>query len=383
MRTIYLDNNATTAVASEVFEAMRPFYTEHFGNPSSGHHLGDRPASAVRDARAKVASFLGCADGDVVFTSCGTESDNLAIRGIIETSRDKRHIITTAVEHNAVLNPIKRLASAGYRVTFLGVDRAGRLDVAQLRDAISDDTALVSVMLANNETGVLNPIAEIAEIAHTRKVPLHVDAVQGVGKVPLHLDGHGPDLAAISAHKFHGPKGVGALVIKKGTRWAPVFLGGSQERGRRPGTENVAGIVAMAAACDYAQAHLHTYQTHVRALRDRFEAELSAAIPDLFINGKEVERLPNTSNIGFAGIDAHALLVLLDEAGICASAGSACHSGASTPSHVLAAMGLSPEEAASCIRFSLSAMTTEEEISYCTGTIPEIVHRMRRNFISA
>lgn len=383
MKTVYLDNNATTAVAPEVFEAMRPYYTEHFGNPSSGHHLGDRPASAVRDARAKVAEFLGCSDADVIFTSCGTESDNLAIRGIIEGNREKRHIITTAIEHNAVLNPIKRLASSGYDVTYLGVDRAGRLDVAALSGALSDDTALVSVMFANNETGVLNPIAQIAELAHQRGVPLHVDAVQGVGKLPLRLDATGPDLAAISAHKFHGPKGVGALVVRKGTRWAPVFLGGSQERGRRPGTENVAGIVAMAAACDYAQAHFETYQTRVRPLRDRFEAELSAAIPDVFINGLECERLPNTSNIGFAGIDANAMLVLLDEVGICASAGSACHSGAAIPSHVLAAMGLTPEEAASCIRFSLSAMTTDEEIAYCTDQIPRIVQRMRRNFISA
>jgi cysteine desulfurase len=383
MQTVYLDNNATTAVVPEVFEAMRPFYTEHFGNPSSGHHLGDRPASAVRDARLKVASFLGCPDGDVIFTSCGTESDNLAIRGIVEVNREKRHIITSAVEHNAVLNPIKRLASQGYRVTFVGVDHSGRLNLDELRDAISDDTALISVMLANNETGVLNPIAPIAEIAHARGVPMHVDAVQGVGKVPLRLDAGGPDLTAISAHKFHGPKGVGALVIRKGTRWSPVFLGGSQERGRRPGTENVAGIVAMAAACEYAQQHVETYQTRVRALRDRFEAELSEAIPDQFINGRDVERLPNTSNIGFGGIDAHALLVNLDEAGICASAGSACHSGAAAPSHVLAAMGLTPEQAGSCIRFSLSAMTTEEEISYCTETIPRIVHRMRRNFISA
>jgi cysteine desulfurase len=383
MRTVYLDNNATTPVAPEVFEAMRPFLTEHFGNPSSGHRLGDRPASAVRDARARVAAFLGCRDGDVIFTSCGTESDNLAIRGVLESQRDKRHVITTVVEHNAVLNPIRRLASSGYRVTLLGVDGSGRIELSQLRDALDADTALVSVMLANNETGVVHPIREIAEIVHRRGVPLHVDAVQGVGKVPLHIGDDGPDLIAISAHKFHGPKGVGALVVKKGTRWAPVFLGGSQERGRRPGTENVPGIVAMAAACDHAQAHFADYQTRVRRLRDRFEAELREAIPDVFTNGSDVERLPNTSNLGFPGLDAQALLVRLDEAGICASAGSACHSGAAAPSHVLAAMGLSPERAASCIRFSLSTMTTEEDISYCTAEIPRIVHDLRRNFISA
>jgi cysteine desulfurase len=383
MRTVYLDNNATTPVAPDVFEAMRPFYTEHFGNPSSGHHLGDRPASALRDARAQIASFLGCAEGEIIFTSCGTESDNLAIRGITEGSRDKRHIITTAVEHSAVLNPIKRLESSGYRVTLIGVDRAGRIDFDALRSAFSDDTALVSVMFANNETGVIHPIQRIAELAHGRGVPVHVDAVQGVGKVPIRLDKMGADLLAISAHKFHGPKGVGALVVKKGTRWSPVFLGGSQERGRRPGTENVAGIVAMGAACEYAQSHLAYYDTRVRAQRDRFEAALVESIPDVFINGAACERLPNTSNIGFTGIDGHAMLVLLDEVGICASAGSACHSGATVPSHVLAAMGLTPDEAASCIRFSLSAMTTDEDIAYCVDTIPRIVQRMRRNFISA
>jgi cysteine desulfurase len=383
MRTIYLDNNATTAVVPAVFEAMRPYYTEHFGNPSSDHRLGDRPASAVRDARARMAAFLGCTDSEIIFTSCGTESDNLAIRGIIENEREKRHIVTTAVEHSAVLNPIKRLETAGCRVTIVGVDRSGRVSPEAVRAALRDDTALVSVMFANNETGVINPIQEIAEIAHSRGVPLHVDAVQAVGKVPLRLDALGADLVALSAHKFHGPKGVGALVVKKKTRWAPVFLGGSQERGRRPGTENVAGIVAMAAACDYAQTHLAHYNTEVRRLRDAFEEALTAAIPDLFINGAECERLPNTSNIGFAGLDAHALLVLLDEVGICASAGSACHSGAGVPSHVLAAMGLSPAEAASCIRFSLSAMTTTDEIAFCTDQIPTIVQRMRRNFISA
>jgi cysteine desulfurase len=383
MRTVYLDNNATTPVAPAVFESMRPFYTEHFGNPSSGHHLGDRPASAVRSARARLAAFLGCADSEIIFTSCGTESDNLAICGVVEASREKRHVITSVVEHSAVLNPIKRLESAGYRVTYLNVDRTGRLDMGTLRDALSDDTALVSVMLANNETGVMHPIQRIAEIAHSRGVPVHVDAVQGVGKVPFRIDAMGADLVSLSAHKFHGPKGVGALVVRKGTRWTPMFLGGNQERGRRPGTENVAGIVAMAAACEYAQEHLSRYQTDVRRLRDRFESELQKSIPDLFVNGQACERIPNTSNVGFPGLDAHALLVRLDEVGICASAGSACHSGAAVPSHVLAAMGLSADEAACCIRFSLSAMTTDEDIAYCTDQIPRIVHELRRNFISA
>jgi len=383
MRTVYLDNNATTPVAPEVFEAMRPFYTEHFGNPSSSHHLGDRPAVAVRDARARIASFLGCSDTEIIFTSCGTESDNLAIRGVLEARRDKRHVITTAVEHSAVLNPVHRLESSGFRVTTVGVNRDGQLDLDALREALSDDTAVVSVMYANNETGVINPVEKIAEIAHSRGVPLHVDAVQGVGKVPVRMDTLGADLMAVSAHKFHGPKGVGALVVKKGTRWAPVFLGGSQERGRRPGTENVAGIVAMAAACDYAETHFSHYQNRVRQLRDHLESSLVDAIPGAFVNGTGSPRLPNTSNMGFPGIEAHAMLVLLDQAGICASGGSACHSGATEPSHVLAAMGLTPEEAASCIRFSLSTMTTDDDIDYCLEQIPPIVLRMRRNFISA
>jgi cysteine desulfurase len=383
MRTVYLDNNATTAVAPAVFESMRPFYTEHFGNPSSGHHLGDRPAEAVRAARARLAAFLGCQDTEIVFTSCGTESDNLAIRGIADASRDKRHIITTRVEHSAVLNPIKRLESQGYRVTYLGVDRAGRIDTGALHDAIADDTALISVMFANNETGVMHPIQHIAEAARERKIPLHVDAVQGVGKVHFNINELGVDLVSVSAHKFHGPKGVGALVVRKGTRWTPMLLGGSQERGRRAGTENVAGIVAMGAACDFAEAHIASYQNDVRRLRDQLEQELVRAIPDVYVNGAGSERLPNTSNLGFPGLDAHALLVRLDEVGICASAGSACHSGAHEPSHVLAAMGLTPDEAGSCIRFSLSAMTTDDDIAYCAVEIPRIVHHLRRNFISA
>jgi len=383
MRTVYLDNNATTPLAPAVFDSMRPFYTEHFGNPSSGHHLGDRPAEAVRDARARLASFLGCLATEIIFTSCGTEADNLAIRGAVEASREKSHIITTAVEHSAALNPIKRLESQGHRVTYLGVDAAGRLDMTLLRDSIADDTALISVMFANNETGVMHPIERIAEIAHSHRIPFHVDAVQGVGKVPFKISDLGADLVSISAHKFHGPKGVGALVVKKGTRWTPMLLGGGQERGRRPGTENVAGIVAMAAACDYAESHLHRYQTDVRRMRDRFENEIVEAIPDVFVNGGACERIPNTSNLGFPGLDAQALLVRLDEVGICASAGSACHSGASEPSHVLSAMGLSPEQAESCIRFSLSAMNTDEDIAYCTDQIPRIVHHLRRKVISA
>ncbi len=382
MRTVYLDNNATTPVAPMVWDAMGPYFTEHYGNPSSPHHMGDKPASAVRDARARVASFLGCADAEVVFTSCGTESNNLAIRGALEAAKG-RHVVTTAVEHSAVMNPVKRLGSVGYDTTVLAVDRGGRVNLDELRTSLRDDTALVSAMFANNETGVIFPIDRIAEIVHARGIPLHVDCVQGVGKVPVDLKALGADLVSFSAHKFHGPKGVGALVVRKGTRWAPVFLGGAQERNRRPGTENVPGIVAMAAACDFAQSHLEHCQTETRRLRDLMESELLDRVPDTFVNGVASERLPNTSSIGFLGVDGNALLILLDEVGICTSAGSACKSGAGLPSHVLAAMGLSPEEAASSLRFSLSALTTEDEITYCIEQIPAIVERMRRKFISA
>jgi len=382
MPTVYLDYNATTPVVPAVFDAMRPYFVELYGNPSSPHHMGDKPASAVRDARTRVAQFLGCTDAEVVFTSCGSESNNLALRGVLDAAKG-RHVITTAVEHSAVMNPAKRLASTGYDVTLLSVDRGGRLNLDELRDSLRDDTALVSVMFANNETGVIFPIDRIAEIAHARGVPLHVDCVQGVGKVPIDLKSMGADLVSFSAHKFHGPKGVGALVVRRGTKWAPVFLGGGQERNRRPGTENVAGIVGMATACDFAESHLAKYQTDVRRLRDLLESELLARIPDSFVNGFASERLPNTSSLGFLGVDGNALLVLLDEVGICVSAGSACKSGAGLPSHVLAAMGLAPEEAASCLRFSLSALTTDEEIAYGIEHIPAIVARMRRNFISA
>ena len=382
MRTIYLDFNATTPVVPEVFDAMRPYFLELYGNPSSAHHMGDKPASAVRHARARVATFVGCADAEVVFTSCGTESNNIALRGVLDAAKGK-HVVTTAVEHSAVMNPVKRLGSQGFETTFLAVDRGGRMNLDELRDSLRDDTALVSVMFANNETGVMFPIDRIAEIVHARGIPLHVDCVQGVGKVPVDLQTLGADLVSFSAHKFHGPKGVGALVVRKGTKWLPVFLGGGQERNRRPGTENVAGIVGMAAACKHAEAHVADYQTRVRGLRDRFESEILERVPDSFVNGIASERLPNTSSLGFHGIDGHALLVLLDEIGICVSAGSACKSGSNLPSHVLAAMGLSPEEASCCLRFSLSSLTTEDEIETCIEQIPAVVARMRRNFISA
>jgi cysteine desulfurase len=377
LRTVYLDNNATTAVAPEVFEAMRPFYTEYYGNPSSVHHLGTQPAAAVREARKKIAAFLRCDEGELIFTSCGTEADNLAIRGVLEGEKKRMHIITSSVEHSAVLNVFKRMETLGHEVTYLGVDKQGQIDVDELRNAVRDDTSFMSLMFANNETGVLFPIDEIAAITKQHNIPFHVDAVQAIGKVPFDLATLPIDMMAMSAHKFHGPKGVGALFVRKKTRCSPVLLGGGQEHGRRPGTENVAGIVAMSVACDLASRHLPAYQTTVRQLRDKFEATLLDNTPDIYINGSESPRLPNTSSVCFRGVEGHAMIVLLDELGICASAGSACKSGAGAPSAVLAAMGLSQEDAAGTVRFSLSNLTTEDDIAYATEKIPQVVEKMR------
>jgi cysteine desulfurase len=377
MRKVYLDNNATTAVLPEVFEAMRPYFAEQYGNPSSVHHQGSGPAAAMREARTTVARFLGCAEGELVFTSCGTESDNLAIRGVLEGERTKMHIVTTAVEHPAVLNPFRRMKAMGHELSILGVDAHGMLDLDELRSTLRGDTALVSIMFANNETGVVFPMDEIGTICRERGVPLHVDAVQAIGKLPIDMSTLSIDMLALSAHKFHGPKGVGAMVVRQPTRFHPILLGGSQERGRRPGTENVAGIAALAKACELAAQHMDDYNSRVAGLRDRMEAELLRLVPDTEVNGGGSPRLPNTSSILLRGVDAVSLTVLLDEIGICASAGAACKSGAGVASPVLTAMGRSPQEAASSVRLSLSTLTTDEDIDYVLEHFPPIVERMR------
>jgi cysteine desulfurase len=379
MRTVYFDNNATSRVAPEVVDAMAPFFTEFYGNPSSVHRLGARPAAAVRASRAAVAELLGCRDDEIIFTSCGTESDNLAILGVLAAMPDHRHIVTTAVEHSAVSNVFHRAASSQYDTTYLTVDRDGRLDMGELERSLRDDTALVSVMYANNETGVLFPIEEIAAVVKRRGVLLHVDAVTAVGKVPIDLSKVPVDLLAISGHKFHAPKGIGVLFCRNGTPFESAMAGSSQERGRRPGTENVPGIVGMGKACELAALKLDYYDSEVRRLRDRFEERLSESIPDIVVNGARSPRIPNTSNVLFRGVDAHAMLTLLDEVGICASAGSACKSRAGQVSAVLLAMGLAPEDAAAAIRFSLSAWTTDDDIDYAVAEIPPIVDRMRRS----
>lgn len=377
MKTIYLDNNATTAMAPEVFEAMRPYFVDYYGNASSVHRVSAKAAAGLREARKSIARSLGCEPGEVVVTSCGTESDNMAIRGAVEAAGDKRHVVTTAVEHPAVLIVLEEMKRHGADVTILGVDADGMIDLDELRDSLRDDTALVTIMFANNETGVLFPMKEIAAIVKERGIALHTDAVQAVGKVPIDLRRYPFDFLALSAHKFHGPKGIGALFVRKGATCAPLLLGGSQEQGRRAGTENVGGVVAMAMALELAVSHLDHYNTETRRLRDKLEQDLLAAVPDAFVNGANCERLPNTSSICFPGVDAHAALVLLDEVGICASAGSACKSGSGAASPVLAAMGVSPENARGMLRLSLAHDTTEDDIDYAVEYVAATVKRMR------
>lgn len=379
VRTVYLDNNATSQVAPEVAEAMLPFFTDLYGNPSSAHRLGTKPAAAVRAARKAVARLLGCRDDEIIFTSCGTESDNLAILGVLAAVPDRKHIVTTTVEHSAVSSVFQRLESTGFDATYLAVDRDGRIDMGELEASLRDDTALVSVMYANNETGVLFPVEEIAALVNRYGIPLHVDAVTAVGKVPIDLSRLQADLLAISGHKFHAPKGVGALFCREGTAFVAPMTGAGQERGRRPGTENVPGIVGIGKACELAALKLDHYAGEVRRLRDRFETGLLEALPDIAINGARSPRIPNTSNVLFRGVDAHAMLTLLDHVGICASAGSACKSRAGQVSAVLLAVGLAREDAAASIRFSLSAWTTEDDIDYAVAEIPQIVERMRRS----
>lgn len=375
---IYFDNNATTRLAPEALEAMQPYLAELYGNPSSIHRFGSGVARAVQQAREETAALLGASDPvEVVFTSCGTEGDNAAIRGILEASPGKRHIVTTQVEHPAVLALCQHLEKKGYRVTWLGVDGKGMLDLDELRDALTEETALVSIMVANNETGVIFPIEAIGEIVKARGIPLHVDAVQAAGKIPLALKKSPVDLLTISAHKFHGPKGVGALYVRRGITFRPFIIGGHQERNRRGGTENVAAIVGMGKAAETAQRHLGEEGKRVRALRDRLEQSLLAACPSCRVNGHREERTPNTLNVSFKFLEGEAMLVLLDQHGICASTGSACTAGSAEPSHVLRAMGVEPDWIQGAIRFSLSRYNTEEEIRFVAEKMPLIVERLQ------
>lgn len=372
-----MDNNATTRVAPEVVEQMLPYFTVLYGNPSSMHGFGGQVEHKIRHAREQVAALLGCFPEEIIFTSCGTESDNAAIRGTLETHPHLRKIITTRVEHPAVLSTCIELQKHGYGIHEVGVDGDGNLDMDELTAAIDTNTALVSVMWANNETGVIFPVEDIAKICRSKGVTFHTDAVQAVGKIPFSLRESCIDLLSISGHKLHAPKGVGVLYVRKGTRLAPFMLGGHQEGGRRAGTENVPGIVALGAACELAMNNLRDENTRVRALRDRLEEKILASCPDCFVNGAGAERLPNTLNVSFEYIEGEAILLLMNKYGICASSGSACTSGSLEPSHVLRAMGVPFTAAHGSVRFSLSIYNTEEEVDFVAEKVPQVVHRLR------
>jgi cysteine desulfurase len=377
MKVIYFDNNATTRVADEVFEAMRPYFCERYGNPSSMHTFGGQVGIRIREAREHVAALLGCHPSEVIFTSCGTESDSTAILGTLAAVPHRRKVITTRVEHPAVLTVCRDLENRGYQVIELGVDKQGRLDLGELESHLDDDTAIVTIMSANNETGTVFPIEKIARMVTDRGITFHTDAVQVVGKIPLNLADSCVNLLSLSGHKLHGPKGVGVLYVRKGTRIAPLLLGGHQEGGRRAGTENVPGIIGLGKACELASRYMEDENTRVRALRDKLESAILASCPDSRINGDPENRLPNTTNISFEYIEGEAILLMLDRFGICASSGSACTSGSLEPSHVLRAMGVPFTAAHGSIRYSLSRYNTEEEVDFTIDKMPQIIERLR------
>lgn len=376
MNIIYLDNNATTKIDPLVLEAMLPYLQEYYGNPSSMHSFGGQVGKALKTARSQVAGLLGAQDSEIIFTSCGTEGNNTAIRAALAAQPDRKHIITTQVEHACVLSVCKQLEKQGYSVTYLSVDAQGQIDLLELEAALTGNTALVTTMYANNETGVIFPVEDIGAIAKEYGATFHVDAVQVVGKLPLNLKNSTIDLLTLSGHKLHAPKGVGALYVRRGFRFRPFLLGGHQERGRRAGTENVASIIALGKAAELAQQHL-AHVTQEQQLRDRLEQGLLSSIPDCQVNGHPTKRLPNTTNIGFKYIEGEAILFSLNQYGICASSGSACTSGSLEPSHVLRAMGLPYTILHGSIRFSLSRYTTEAEVDRVLELMPEIVERLR------
>lgn len=378
MRTIYLDNNATTRVANEVFDAIRPFFSERYGNPSSMHFFGGSVAREIVSARENMAELLGALPQEIVFTSGGTESDSTAILSALSTMPDRREIVTTRVEHPAVLNLCKYLARVkGYTVRWLSVDKFGMLDMNEVKKAITDNTAIVSVMWANNETGGMYPIEEIAKIAASRGALTHTDAVQAVGKVPINLSKTDINFLSLSGHKLHAPKGIGALYIKKGTRFSPFMIGGHQEFSRRGGTENVPGIVGLGHAARLAMKNFEEENIRVKKMRDRLQQGLLERVSQARVNGHIENRLPNTLNIGFEFVEGEAILMKMDEKGICASSGSACTSGSLEPSHVLRAMGVPFTAVHGSIRFSLSRYNTEDEIEFVIEETPKIIMTLR------
>lgn len=376
MQVIYLDNNATTQPDPQVVAKMNEYLTQWWANPSSSHRFGQAARKGIDEAREHVAALVGVTPAELFFTGSGTEASNTAIRGLLAARLPRRRIITSTVEHSATRETCAALGREGYEIIEIGVDSAGLVDMPHLLDLIDDNTALVTLMWANNETGVLFPIHEIARYCRDKRVPLHVDATQAVGKIPVNFTEVGCDCATLAAHKFHGPKGVGALFTRRGVRLKPHIIGGPQERGRRGGTENVVGIVGMGEAARLARENLAGY-ARVKAMRDRFEKAILERVPDTAVNGSVEHRLPNTSNIGFARVSAEAILMLLSEQGVCASAGAACSSGSLEPSHVMKAMGVDPKFAHGSIRFSLGRFNTDAEIDRAIEIIPPAIEKLR------
>jgi cysteine desulfurase len=376
-KVYYFDNNATTRVAPEVIDAMLPFLRDHYGNPSSIYKFGSQTGKEVKQARAKVAALINAEPAEIIFTSCGTESNNAAIHSALVNNPGKRHIITTAVEHSAIINHCAFLKKQGCEITFLPVDSDGSLDLHLLDKSIRPDTAIVSVMWANNETGLIFPIEEIAAICRSKNVLFHTDATQVPGKLKIDVKEIDADLLSLSAHKLHAPKGIGLLYVKKRTKFQPYLMGGHQEHGRRAGTENVAGIVAFGRAAELALAHLHDEDTRVRALRDRLERVIFTGIPNTVRTGAKEPRLPNTSNIAFDFVEAESILLMLDQIGVCASSGSACTTGSLEPSHVLTAMGIPAARARSCIRFSLGMYNSDADVDHLLQHLPSIIKKLR------
>ncbi|MBU1169528.1 MAG: cysteine desulfurase NifS [Proteobacteria bacterium] len=377
MKTVYVDNNATTKVDGDVLKEMMPCFTDIYGNPSSMHHKGAESGDVLKLARKRVASILNAQPDELIFTSCGSESNNTAIRSALRMNPGKNHIVTTMVEHPAVKTLCESLEKEGYQTTFVPVDSKGRLDLDKLYASLSDDTAIVSVMWANNETGTIFPIREIAKKVKERGILFHTDAVQAVGKIPVDVTDIPFDMLSLSGHKLHAPKGVGALYLRNKTRFSPFLIGGHQEHGKRGGTENLASIVGLGRACELALAHMNDENTRVKKLRDKLETRLTAKIPKSFINGDQEHRLPNTTSISFEFIEGEAILLMMNEDGICASSGSACTSGSLEPSHVLRAMGVPFTAAHGTIRFSLCRYNTEDEVDYIIEKLPPVIQKLR------
>lgn len=380
---LYLDNNATTQVDPAVLGEMMPFLSENYGNPSSGYRFGKLVNDALTLARERVAGLLGCEPSEILFTSCGTESTNTAIHSALQMDRDRQHIVTTRVEHSATLKTCELLARRGHSVTWLGVDSDGQIDLQELERAVTDETAIVSIMWANNETGVMFPLEEVASIVRDKGAVFHTDAVQTIGKVPVDLKKLPVTFLSLSGHKLHAPKGVGALYINRRTKFFPYLTGGSQENKRRAGTENVASIVALGKACELTAQHIGHESIEVRALRDAFENGILDRVPDVLVNGDREHRLPNTTSLAFQGVESEAMLMVLDQHGLCCSAGSACTTGQHEPSHVLRAMGFDDTRARSSLRFSFGRFNTKQDVARALDLIPAAVEKVRRIAVPA